>query len=562
MVKRNLTLLISILMAILLSFPASVEVTTEETEEAVEQDEGDQIHEKDDVYYQLELFSTAMAYILRNYREDLTKKQLEKVMNGAIRGSLLGLGDKYSFYQSETRRRREQEDLFYAKFGGLGIRILPSPDGFVKIVQPLAGTPAMKVGLRSGDKIIKVNGESISHMSMEGVVNVLRGEVGTDVTITIFRQGRDMPFDVTITRGIISNPSIASIMMDDGIGYIEMSRFTAETGKELKRTIDELKDKDLRAVILDLRNNTGGMLSSAVAVSNAFLSSGDIVSTDGKLDRFDSLYKAQKEKMLCPMEMPLVILVNGHSASGSEIVAGAIKDHKRGLIVGETTFGKGVVQQRFPLDEYRAISITVSVYKTPNGTDINDKGIEPDIVVEQPNIFKEELLFSVGSEHQNDLDNENISVGLRQEFEEKGSPLSQNATVLVQKQGSEWRIDGIDNEKMYIIREEDGRLNIYEKVDDEMLSKLYKGEYVDSFVYDYIDKHPDQNIKEQRQGLEEKIPELMKTLADNEIKVSERIVRLYVTRKISSTKYIPNIDLVNDAQLAMAVEKIKEELAN
>jgi hypothetical protein len=304
------------------------------------------------------------------------------------------------------------------------------------------------------------------------------------------------------------------------------------------------------------------MLSSAVAVSNAFLSEGRIVSTDGKLDRFDSLYMAQKEKMLCPMEMPLVILVNKYSASGSEIVAGAIKDHKRGLIVGETTFGKGVVQQRFPLDEYRAISITVSVYKTPNGTDINDKGIEPDIVVEQPNLFKEELLFSVGSEHQNDLDNENISVGLRQEFEEKGSPLSQNATVLVQKQGSEWRVDGIDNEKMYIIREEDGRLNIYEKVDDKMLSKLYKGEYVDSFVYDYIDKHPDQNIKEQRQGLEEKIPELMKTLADNEIKVSERIVRLYVTRKISSTKYIPNIDLVNDAQLAMAVEKIKEELAN
>jgi len=488
MIKRNLTLLVSILMAILLSFPALAEVTTEETEEAVQQDEGDQIHEKDDVYYQLELFSTAMAYILRNYREDLTKKQLEEVMNGAIRGSLLGLGDKYSFYQSETRRRREQEDLFYAKFGGLGIRILPSPDGFVKIVQPLAGTPAMKAGLRSGDKIIKVNGESVSNMSMEGVVNVLRGEVGTDVTITIFRQGRDMPFDVTITRGIISNPSIASIMMDGGIGYVEMSRFTAETGKELKRTIDELKDNDLRALILDLRNNTGGMLSSAVAVSNAFLSEGRIVSTDGKLDRFDSLYMAQKEEMLCPMEMPLVILVNGHSASGSEIVAGAIKDHKRGLIVGETTFGKGVVQQRFPLDEYRAISITVSVYKTPNETDINDKGIEPDVVVEQPDLFEGE--------------------------------------------------------------------------DDEMLSKLYKGEYVDNFVYDYIDKHPDQDIKEQRQGLEEKIPELIKTLTENEIEVSDRILRLYVTRKISSTKYIPNIDLVNDAQLAMAVEKIKEELAN
>lgn len=487
MIKRNLTLLISILMAILLSFPALAEVTTAETEEAVEQDEGDQIHEKDDVYYQLELFSTAMAYILRNFHEDLTKKQLEEVMNGAIRGALRGLGDKYSFYQSETRRRREQEDLFYAKFGGLGIRILPSPDGFVKIVQPLAGTPAMKVGLRSGDKIIKVNGESISNLSMGGVVNVLRGEVGTDVTITILRQGRDRPFDVTITRDIINNPSIASIMIDDEIGYVEMSRFTAETGKELKRTIDELEDKDMRALILDLRNNLGGTLPAAVAVSNAFLSKGIIVSTHGKLDEFDSVYKAQKGRMLCPMEMPLVILVNEHSASGSEIVAGAIKDHKRGLIVGVTTFGKGVVQQRFPLDEYRAISITVSVYKTPNGNNIHGKGVEPDVKVEQLDLFEEE--------------------------------------------------------------------------DDEMLSKLYKGEYVDNFVYDYIDKHPDQDIEEQRQGLKEKIPELIKTLTENEIEVSERIVRLYVTRKISSTKYIPNIDLVNDAQLAMAVEKIKEELA-
>ena len=487
MIKRNLTLLISILMAILLSFPALAEITTEEMEEAVQQDEGDQIHEKDDVYYQLELFSTAMAYILRNYREDLTKKQLEEVMNGAIRGSLLGLGDRYSFYQSESRRRREQEDLFYAKFGGLGIRILPSPDGFVKIVQPLAGTPAMKAGLRSGDKIIRVDGESIANLSMEGVVNVLRGEVGTDVTISIFRQGRDRPFDVTVTRDIINNPSITSIMLDDGIAYIEMSRFTAETGKELKKTIDELKEKDMRAVILDLRNNLGGTLPAAVAVSNAFIPSGTIVSTDGKLDEFDAEYKAQKGKMLCPMEMPLVLLVNEHSASGSEIVAGAIKDYKRGLIVGKKTFGKGVVQQRFPLDEYRAISITVSVYKTPNGTIINEKGIEPDVEVEP--------------------------------------------------------------------------LDLFEKEDDEMLSKLYKGEYVDLFVYDYIDKHPDQNLEEQRQGLKEGIPELIKTLTENEIVVSERIVRLYVTRKISSTKYIPNIDLENDPQLAMAVEKIKEELA-
>jgi hypothetical protein len=350
-------------------------------------------------------------------------------------------------------------------------------------------------------------------------------------------------------------------MMDDHIGYVELSRFTADTANELKKALEKLQSEDLHALILDLRNNTGGMMSSAVDVSNAFLSEGTIVSTDGKLDRFDSLYTAQKDKMLCPMEMPLILLVNEHSASGSEIVAGAIKDHKRGLLVGKTTFGKGVVQQRFPLDEYRAISITVSVYLTPNGTNINKKGIDPDIEVEQSDPFEEELLFSVGSEYQTDLDNKNISAELRQEFEKNGVPLFQNATVLVQEGEGEWQIDDNDSEKMYTIRKKDDELNVYGEVNDEMLSKLYRGEYVDNFVYDYIDEHPDQDNKTQRKALEEKIPELMKTLAENDIEVSERIVRLYIIRKFSSTKYIPNIDLENDAQLAVAVEKIKEELA-
>jgi carboxyl-terminal processing protease len=479
MIKRCFTLIPAFIL-ILVSIPILAEVT----EEAVEQEgEGAKIHETDDVYRQLELFSTALSYVLINYHEDLSKDQLEDVMTGAIRGMLQGLGDRYSFYQPKSRRKREQENLFYAKFGGLGIRILPSPDGFVNIVQPMAGTPAMKAGLHSGDKIIKVEGESIQSKSMSDVVDTLRGEVGTDVTITIVRPGRDVPFDVTITRGIINFPSVNSIMMEDQIAYISVSSFTAETAKELKKILNELSKEGMQGLILNLRNNTGGMMSSAVAVANAFLSEGNIVSTDGKLDRFDSRYDADKD-ILCPMDMPLVVLVNRNSASGSEIVAGAIKDHKRGVLVGEKTFGKGVVQQRFPLDEHRAVSITVSIYKTPNGNWIHEKGIELDVKVEQPNIL--------------------------------------------------------------------------EGVDGEMLEKFYSGEYIDKFVYDYLDKHQDQDPNEQFRALEEKLPELMQNLADDEIELDEKIVRWYVARTFASTKYKPNIDLENDLQLAAAVEEIKK----
>jgi len=486
---RMLYILCSMLfILILVSFPTlakeSEQVPELPSQEAVEQEDEAQAYERDDVYQQLQLFSTALSYVLLNYYKDLTKEELEKVMSGAISGMLQGLGDRYSFYQSETRRKREQENLFYAKFGGLGIRILPSPDGFVNIVQPMEGTPAMRAGLRSGDKIIKVDGESIEHKPIEDVIDTLRGDVGTDVTITIARPGRDAPFDVTITRGIIDFPSVRSTMMEDQIGYIRISSFTAETAEELKEPLEKLKAEGMRALILDLRGNTGGMMSSAVKVADAFLSDGTIVSTDGRLDKFDSEYKAGKD-VLCPMDMPLAILVNGSSASGSEIVAGAVKDHKRGIIVGEKTFGKGVVQQRFPLDDqHTAVSITVSIYRTPSGKSIHNEGIEPDVEVEHPDLLEGE--------------------------------------------------------------------------DDEMLTKLFEGEYIDKFVYDYLDKHRDQDTKEQLRSLEAKIQELMKTLADNKIQVSDRIVSLYVRRTFAGVKYIPNIDLENDPQLAAAIEEIKK----
>ena len=460
------------------------ETTEKNVEKAVQPEEEAPPYKKDDLYYQLELFSTSLSYVLHNFYNDnreFTEEDVENAINGAIKGMLLGLGDRYSFYQPKERRKREQEDLFHARFGGLGIRILPSADGFVKIVQPLDGTPAMKAGLRSGDKIIEVNGESIADKSLEEVVGVLRGEVGTDVTITIYRHGRQTPFPVTITRGIITNPSMSDIMMDDKIGYVALSRFTKDTPAELEQALSDLKKEGMRALVLDLRNNTGGLMSAAVEVVDAFIEKGVIVSTEGRIMRSNTKYNAKK-RILCPMDMPLAILVNGSSASGSEIVAGAIKDHKRGAIVGEKTFGKAVVQQRFPLDQDRAISITISIYKTPNGDWIHKKGIEPTVKVKYKNILKD--------------------------------------------------------------------------ADDEMLTKLYKGEYIDTLVYEYVEQNEEQDRKEQLQTLEAKIPELIKTLADDGIVLNEDIIRWYIRRTFSRVKGIPNIDLENDPQLAAAISVV------
>jgi len=521
-------------------------------------------YDRDDVYKQIELFSTALSYVLGDYYQNLTKEQLNEVMSEAIRGMLQGLGDRYSFYQEETSRKREQENLFFAKFGGLGIRILPSPDGFVSVVQAMDGTPAMKAGLHAGDKILMVDGKSIENQSMDDVVGLIRGEVGTKVTLTILRSGMDNSFDVSVTREIINYPSVKSTLIEGQIGYVAISDFTAETYTEMRKSLDELKDKGMRGLILDLRNNPGGMLTSAVDISNAFIPEGLIVSTDGRLDRFDSEYRAKKE-MLYSADIPLVLLVNDNSASGSEIVAGAIKDYKRGLLIGEKTFGKGVVQQRFPLDEQRAVSITVSIYKTPNGTWIHER-----------------KLFELELELQKELDSGTISDGLRQEFSKNGITLSQSATLKVKDRirgkGIRWQIN--DGQSVYIIKKEEGKLKVTQggvpvdiEVDQpilieddkegeniKMLTKFYEGEYANKFVYDYLGKHQDQNPEEQIKALEGNIPELMKTLDENGIKLNERIVTMYVRRTFASTKNTPNIDLENDLQLARAVEEIKKQI--
>jgi carboxyl-terminal processing protease len=322
-----------------------------------------------------------------HYYEDVDQQEMYE---GAIKGALAALDDPYSFYLPPVDQKREEENLYHAKFGGLGIRIYEDK-GFIKIARPLPNTPAMRAGLQAGDYITKVDGEPI-HISAGGqtlaeVVDILRGLIGTEVTVTVQRRGHSDPFDVTLIREEIKITSIEQTMLEDGIGYIKIENFTGRTVEEFKKALQTLLDAEdgaMTALILDLRHNSGGLLQAAYDVADAFISRGNIVSTQGRLNRYNQEFPARPET-LCPAEIELVVLVNEYSASGSEIVAGAIKDSKRGAILGKKTFGKGVVQQRFPLNSLNkvgAVSLTISTYYTPSGVSINEKGIEPNVEVE------------------------------------------------------------------------------------------------------------------------------------------------------------------------------------
>lgn len=322
-----------------------------------------------------------------HYYEEVDQQAM---FEGAIKGALVALDDPYTFYQPPVDQKREAENLYHAKFGGLGIRIYEDK-GFIKIARPLSDTPAMRAGLQAGDYITKVDGEPI-HISAGGqtlseVVDILRGLVGTEVTVTVQRRGYSDPFDVTLIREEIEIYSVRETMIEDGIGYIKIENFTRRTIEEFKKALKTLLDAEdgaMTALILDLRHNPGGLLQAAYDVADAFISRGNIVSTQGRLNRYNQEYPATPET-LCPAEIELVVLVNEYSASGSEIVAGAIKDAKRGAILGKKTFGKGVVQQRFPLNSLNktgAVSLTISTYYTPSGVSINEKGIEPNVEVE------------------------------------------------------------------------------------------------------------------------------------------------------------------------------------
>ncbi|WP_018936409.1 S41 family peptidase [Thioalkalivibrio sp. ALJ24] len=324
----------------------------------------------------LQRFTDVYMRIKRNYVEEVEDKEL---LDNAIQGMLTGL-DEHSTYLDEDDFR-DMEAGTSGEFGGLGIEV-GMEDGFVKVIAPIDDTPADRAGIEAGDLIVRLDGESVRGMDLSDAVSRMRGEEGTDITLTVVRDGEDQPLEITITRDIIQVESVRSEMLEDGYGYVRVSNFQTRTAQDLVRAIEELKDKNgLRGLVLDLRNNPGGILNGAVGVSDAFLDGGRIVYTEGRLDEAQVDYDASPGDVL--NGVPMVVLVNRGSASASEIVAGALQDHGRAIIMGQNSFGKGSVQTILPLTEQTGIKLTTARYYTPDGRSIQDEGIEPDIRLDE-----------------------------------------------------------------------------------------------------------------------------------------------------------------------------------
>ncbi len=325
----------------------------------------------------LRTFTEIFAKIKNDYVEPIEDKAL---LENAIRGMLAGL-DPHSAYLVPADYKELQAGTS-GEFGGLGIEV-GMEDGFVKVISPIDDTPADRAGVEAGDLVIRLDDTPVKGMALSDAVKIMRGKPGTDIVLTIVRDGEDKPLNITITRDVIRVTSVKSRMLDPGYGYVRISQFQSRTGDNLREALEKLEEKSdgpLKGLVLDLRNNPGGVLSAAVSVSDAFLKDGIIVYTEGRLDDAKLKFNAKPTDIL--HGAPLVVLVNGGSASASEIVAGALQDHQRAIIMGKKTFGKGSVQTILPMDNGSALKLTTAKYYTPSGTSIQATGIAPDIELE------------------------------------------------------------------------------------------------------------------------------------------------------------------------------------
>lgn len=329
-----------------------------------------------DTYRQLNLFGDVFERVRADYVEEVSDEEL---IEHAINGMLSAL-DPHSSYLN-PKNYREMQVQTRGEFGGLGIEVTLE-NGYVKVVSPIDGTPAFRAGIQPGDVITHLDGESVLGLTLAQAVEKMRGAPKTDLKLTI-RRGTESPFDVTVTRDIIKIQSVRWRSEGD-VGYIRITSFSEQTEAGIRRAIEGLKEElgaDMRGVLLDLRNNPGGLLDQAITVTDLFLDRGEIVSTRGRNKKDAQRFNATGGDLLDGM--PMVVLINGGSASASEIVAGALQDHKRAIVVGSDTFGKGSVQTIQPIPGHGAIRITTARYYTPSGRSIQAKGIEPDIVIEQ-----------------------------------------------------------------------------------------------------------------------------------------------------------------------------------
>jgi carboxyl-terminal processing protease len=337
--------------------------------------------DKENPYSQLELFTKVLEIIRKDY-VDKEKVGYKELTYGALRGMLGSLDPHSQFMEPEGYKAMKEETE--GKFGGVGIQIAMSKEGFVTVVTPIENTPSARAGILPGDRIIKIEGKPTDKMALPEVVNQLRGDPGTKVTFTVFRAKAKNPGeklkDYTIERAIIPVDSVKDAhMLQDGIGYVRITQFNEPTAEEFEKALEKLEAKGMDALVLDLRNNPGGLLESARKVASKFISGGElIVSTEGRDLANKIVYRADRGKK---RNYPVVLLVNNGSASGSEIVAGALQDLKRAVIVGETTFGKGSVQSVLPLPDGSAMRLTTAKYYTPSHKVIHEHGVSPDIVV-------------------------------------------------------------------------------------------------------------------------------------------------------------------------------------
>ena len=327
---------------------------------------------------EIRTFTEVFAKVKNDYVEPVNDRQL---LENAIRGMLEGL-DPHSSYLNKEAYQDLQEGTS-GEFGGLGIEV-GMEDGFVKVISPIDGTPAQRAGIKPGDLIIRLNETPVKGMSLNDAVNIMRGKPGTQITLTVVREDQEKPLDIVIIRDIIKIKSVRSRTLEPGYGYLRISHFQIHTPDDARAALLKLKEENkgnFKGLILDLRNNPGGILSAAVAVSDFFINQGLIVYTEGRVPDSRLRFTAKPDDIL--NNAPIVVLVNEGSASASEIVAGALQDHKRAIIMGQQTFGKGSVQTILPMSSESALKLTTALYYTPSGRSIQASGITPDIPIDK-----------------------------------------------------------------------------------------------------------------------------------------------------------------------------------
>jgi carboxyl-terminal processing protease len=328
---------------------------------------------------ELRTFADVYNQIRIGYVEEIDDSTL---LEYAIQGMLMGL-DPHSVYLTEDAFQSLQ-DTTSGEFTGLGLEV-GMEDGYVKIISPIDGSPAAEAGLQSGDVILKLDKAPVKGMSLSEAIEIMRGPKGTKIQLTIGRPGESQPFDVTLVRDVIKIASVRQRWLEPGYGYIRIAQFQGSTGQDVRKSLEKLmQDQELNGLVLDLRNNPGGVLRASVDVAGLFMDGGTVVYTEGRLANSDVHYDA--EAVDASGGAPLVVLINSGSASASEIVAGALQDHGRAVVMGTHSFGKGSVQTVLPLSKSRAVKLTTALYFTPNGRSIQAEGIAPDILVERARV--------------------------------------------------------------------------------------------------------------------------------------------------------------------------------